>query len=60
MGSERVDERDIRRIPTSRDNNSAYPWDIVARIERPPRPVEVQYPSGAGRLAKGGRAAIVR
>src|SRR5208282_1113397 len=46
MGSERVDERDIRRVPASRDDDSAYPWDIVPRIECPPRPAEVHlYPS---------------
>jgi hypothetical protein len=47
MGSERVDERDIRRVPASRDNDSAYPWEIVARIESPPRPGEVHLDPGA-------------
>src|SRR5208282_6403332 len=47
MGSERVDERDIRRVPASRDNDSAYSWDIVARIECPPRPAEVHLYPGA-------------
>ena len=47
MGSERVDERDIRRVPASRDDDSAYPRDIVARIESPPRPVEEHLDPGA-------------
>ena len=47
MGSEGVDERDVRSVPASRDNNSAYPWDIVARIESPPRPVEEHLYPGA-------------
>ena len=47
MGSERVDERDIRRVPASRDDDPAYPWDIVARIESPPRPVEEHLDPGA-------------
>ena len=47
MGSERVDEGDIRRVPASRDDDPAYAWDIVARIEFPPRPSEVHLYPGA-------------
>jgi hypothetical protein len=47
MGSERVDKRDIRRVAASRDHDPSYPRHIVARIERPPRPVEVDLNPGA-------------
>ena len=47
MGPERVNERDIRRVPTSRDDDPAYPWNIVARIECPPRPREEHLYPGA-------------
>ena len=47
MGSKRVDERDISRVPASRDDNSAYPRHIVARVERPPRSAEVRLYPGA-------------
>ena len=40
MRPEGIDERDIRRVPASRDDNPPNPWDVVARIECPPRPVE--------------------
>jgi hypothetical protein len=30
----------IRRVPATGDNDSAYPSDIVARIERSSRPAE--------------------
>ena len=29
VGSERVDQRDVRRVLALRDNDSAYPWDIA-------------------------------
>ena len=45
--SERVDERNIRRVPASRDHDPANPRDIVARIESPPRPVEEHLDPGA-------------
>ena len=47
MGSERVDERDIRRIATSRDNDPTYPRHVVARIESPPAPAEEHLYPGA-------------
>src|SRR3984885_10998714 len=40
MGSERVDERNIRGVPASRDHDPANSRHVVARIERPPRPVD--------------------
>ena len=46
-GSERVDKRDIRRVPASRDDDPAYPRNIVARIECPPRPGEEHLYPGA-------------
>ncbi len=47
MGSKRVDERDVRRVPASRDYDSANPWDIVARIKSPPGPGEEHLDPGA-------------
>jgi hypothetical protein len=47
MGSERVDERDVRRVTASRDDDPSDPRHIVARIERPPRPGEEDFDPGA-------------
>ena len=47
MGSERVDGRDVRRVPATRDHDPADPRHVVARIERPPRPVEEHLDPGA-------------
>src|SRR5271167_3279832 len=47
MGSERIDERDIRRVPASRDHDPANPRNVVAGIESPPRPVEEHLDPGA-------------
>ena len=47
MRSERVDERNIRCVAASRDNDPANPRHIVARIECPPRAVEEHFDPGA-------------
>src|SRR5271166_5461173 len=47
MGSERVDEWNIRGVATSRDNDPTYPRHVVARIESPPAPAEEHLYPGA-------------
>src|SRR5271170_6743986 len=47
MGSERIDERDIRRVAAPRDDNPANPRHIVAGVERPPRSIEEHLDPGA-------------
>src|SRR5258708_3524040 len=47
MGSERIDERNIRRVSTSCDHERAEPGDVVARSERPPRALEEHLDPGA-------------
>jgi hypothetical protein len=44
MGSERINDR---RVPAPRDHDPADPRHVVARIERPPRPVEEHFDPGA-------------
>src|SRR5256885_10112718 len=40
-GAERVADRDVRRIASTRDEHAADPRDIVPRIERMPAPSDI-------------------